>query len=105
MHENLQKSITEMPEYAELLKRRNAITTPLAAIVLVAYYTFIIMVAYAPDLMGRPIVEDGLTSVGIIFGLGLILLTFAVTAFYVWYANTLIEPLLHTIYQKAKHDE
>lgn len=105
MNENLQKSITDMPEYALLLKRRRGVTLPLVAIILLAYYSFIIAVAYAPDFMGRPVVEGGVTSIGILFGLGLILLTFGVTAFYVWYANTRIEPLLHAIYQKATHHE
>ena len=67
---------------------------------LVAYYGFILMIGYAPGLLAVKL-GDGVTSVGILAGLGLIFLTFAVTAFYVWYVNRHIAALADRIQAKA----
>lgn len=92
--------ISAMPEYQELLAKRRAVAIPLTVLMLVIYYAFILMVAYAPDMLHQPIGE-GVTSLGIVLGLGVILVTLAVTGFYVWYANTRIEPIVATIQRKA----
>ncbi len=99
------RTIVALPEYTALLRQRRRVIVPLCIVVLVAYYTFILLVAYRPDLMGQPLHAGTSTSVGLAAGLGLILMTFAITAFYVWYANTRIEPILHALHQKAaRHD-
>lgn len=94
------QQIRSLPEYSELLAKRRKITVPLAIVTLSAYFSFILMVAYTPDILGRT-TADGITTIGIWFGLGLILLTFAITATYVWFANTRIEKLLTAIQHKA----
>lgn len=91
--------ISALPEYKALLERRRSATIPLAALVTVAYFVFILMVAYKPHLMGHPL--GGSVTVGIVYGLGLIFLTMGVTAWYVGYANRHLEPLLKAIQQKA----
>lgn len=93
-----------LPEYHELKARRRRIALPLSVVMLSAYYAFILLVAYAPQVLGRTL-SDGVTSLGILVGLGVILLTFAVTVIYTWYANTRIEGLVETIQKKAAGHE
>ncbi len=97
-------AVRNLPEYRELLRRRRAISLPLTVIVLIAYYSFIVLVAYAPEFLAQP-VGDSIATYGIAYGLGLILLTFLVTAIYVRYANRHIEHLVHIIQQKAVSHE
>ncbi len=93
--------IKALPEYQALLHQRRRLAWPLCLIVLIGYYSFILAVAYHPDVLARPI-GDGVTSVGILAGLGLILLTFAVTAVFVWRTNATSALLLAQIKAKAK---
>ncbi len=96
-------TIAELPEYHELIRKRHQIILPLAAVMFVAYFAFILLVAYDPSYLATPL-ADGVTSLGITLGLGLILLTFAVTALYTWYANAHIEDLIAEIQKKAGHE-
>ena len=92
--------LRSLPEYKELLRQRRILAWPLCLTVLFAYYCFVLAVAYFPEVLARPI-GDGITSIGIVAGLGLILLTFAVTAVFVWRTNATSEVLLAEIRKKA----
>ncbi len=92
--------IKAMPEYQELLRRRRRVGWLLTAIILTAYFSFILMVGYTPHLLAIRL-GDGITSVGILAGLGLILLTIGMTAYYVWYANRYLEDLVATIHDRG----
>jgi len=92
--------IHALPEYRELLYRRRRVTRPLTVLMLTAYFSFILAVGYTPELLASKL-SDGVTSLGILLGLGLILLTFAITAFYVWYANKYLEDLVIRIQAKG----
>ena len=75
------------PRYAALVRRRNRFCWLLAAIVCLAYYGFIALIAFDKPLLGHPI-GSGVTSIGIPVGLGLIALIVALTGLYVWRANS-----------------
>lgn len=95
------EDIKALPEYQALLHQRRLLAWPICVTVLTAYYGFILAVAYYPDVLARPL-ADGVTSVGILAGLGLILLTFAVTAIFVWRTNATAAVLLAQIKEKAE---
>ncbi|MCD8563365.1 MAG: DUF485 domain-containing protein [Alphaproteobacteria bacterium] len=104
MSEKSPAEIGAMPEYKLLLSKKRAVTTPLTIIMLVAYYAFVLLVAYDPGFLSTKL-SDGITSLGIVLGLGLIILTLAITTFYVWYANSHLENLISKIQEKAgSHD-
>lgn len=100
MHTLSIDEIRALPEYRELLHKRRKIGIPLCVIMLLAYYAFIFTVAYEPAVLSQRM-SDGVTTLGIWVGLGLILLTWAVTAFYVWYVNSHLEDLINRIQAKA----
>jgi uncharacterized membrane protein (DUF485 family) len=93
-------AIREMPEYIALTRARKRIIWPLATIVIVAYFALILTIAFAPAALGAPI-GAGVTSLGVVVGLGIILLCLVVTGIYVYYANHVIEPLSRAVVQKA----
>lgn len=74
------------PRYRALVRQRGRLGWVLSAIVTAAYAAFILMIAFDKAALARPI-GDGVTSVGIVVGLGLIALSVALTGVYVHRAN------------------
>ena len=74
------------PRYGELVARRARLGWWLSAIIFTAFVGYLALIAFDKALLGMPI-GDGITSIGIPIGLGLILLAVALTGLYVAYAN------------------
>lgn len=98
---NSTETIRQWPEYEALTRARKKIVWPLSIVMIVAYFALILAIAFVPESLGNPI-SDGVTSIGITLGLGIILLCFVVTGIYVYYANRVLEPLNRAILKKAE---
>lgn len=94
-------AIRALPEYAALTRARNRIIWPLSAIVILAYFSLIMAIAFNPQGLGTPI-GDGVTSLGVVLGLGIIVFCLLITGIYVYYANHVLEPLARAIHQKLE---
>lgn len=101
MQEHHTTRVQELPEYQELLRKRRALTVPLLLLIVVAYFAFILLIAFDKESLGQPI-GDGVISVGIVAGLGLIFLTFSITVVYVRRANAIFQPLIDAIATKIE---
>jgi uncharacterized membrane protein (DUF485 family) len=62
--------------------------------ILIVYYSFILVIAFSPALFGIPVSDGGIVTWGIVIGLGVILFTFIITGIYVYRANTIFDKLL-----------
>ena len=87
MHDDLVQRISSHPTYRTLLRKRARLSWTLAALMLVVYCGFILLVAFAPDVLKQRI-GDGVTTLGFPLGLGVILVAIALTGIYVWRANS-----------------
>ena len=67
---------------------------------LVVYYGFILLVAFGKELLATRI-GDGVTTVGIPLGLGVIAFTIAITAYYVRRANSEFDTLSDAVAREA----
>lgn len=94
------EKIQQLPEYIALTRARKNIMWPLSVAIVVAYFALILTIAFAPASLGYPI-GDGVTSIGVVLGLGIIFLCFLITGIYVYYANSVIEPLTQAVAKKA----
>jgi uncharacterized membrane protein (DUF485 family) len=83
------------PDFKELERTRGQLGKILTAIMLVIYFSFVLMVAYAPKLMATPVF--GSVSLGFPLGLGVILCAIALTGFYVLRANAAFDTLTRRI--------
>ena len=92
---NLAK-IEQDPNYQELVRRRSSLGWILSLIMLVIYFGFILLVAYAPKFLGMPL-GTGVTTIGIPIGLCVIVLAFALTGIYVSKANSSYDALIRKI--------
>ena len=94
------EKIQQLPEYIALTRARKNIMWPLSIIIILAYFALILTIAFAPASLGHPI-GSGVTSIGVVLGLGIIFLCFLITGIYVYYANRVIEPLTQAVAKKA----
>ncbi|WMT73352.1 DUF485 domain-containing protein [Bradyrhizobium sp. Ash2021] len=94
---NSYEKIEQDPNYQELVRRRSSLGWTLSAVMLVIYFGFILLVAYAPKLLGTPLGTTGVTTVGIPIGLLVIVAAFLLTGIYVSKANSKYDPLIRKI--------
>jgi len=97
---NLAK-IERDPNYQELVRRRSSLGWMLSAVMLVVYFGFILLVAYAPKFLGIPL-GSGVTTIGIPIGLSVIVLAFLLTGIYVRQANSSYDVLIRKFVEENR---
>jgi uncharacterized membrane protein (DUF485 family) len=93
--------VAQDPRYRALVRRRGRFTWTLTAVILAAYFGYILLIAFDKPLLARPI-GRGVTSVGIPLGLGLILLAIVLTALYVRRANRDFDAVTAALREEAE---
>ena len=73
----------------------------LTAVMMAAYFGFILIVAFAKPLAGQ-LIAGGRVSVGIVLGAAVIVLAPALTSIYVRWANRRYDPALQELRDRAK---
>ena len=81
------RNIFADPEFQEVQRRRSRFSWLLALCMLVSYFGFILVIAFAPGLLAIPLGSRTVVTWGIPIGVGIILLGFALTGLYVYRAN------------------
>lgn len=81
--------------FVRLKKRHRAFVFPVAIGFLVWYFAYVLLADYAPQFMATPVF--GNINIGILLGLGQFVTTFAITTWYVSYANRQLDPLSEEI--------
>ncbi|MGC2857038.1 DUF485 domain-containing protein [Novispirillum sp. DQ9] len=94
--------ILEDPDFKALTTRRSRFAWLLSAIMLIVFYGFILVVAFAPDLLATKIAPGATLSIGWPIGAGIIILAWVLTAVYVARANGEFEALNNKILENAK---
>jgi uncharacterized membrane protein (DUF485 family) len=84
------------------MAKRSRFSWTLAAIVLVIFYGFILVVAFAPQLLATPLSQGSVTTVGIPIGVGIITLFWLLTGYYVLRANKEFDTKNAEIIQEAR---
>ncbi|CAN5182776.1 DUF485 domain-containing protein [soil metagenome] len=88
----LARRIAANPQYQELKRKRNRFGWWLAASMMVVYYGFIVLVAFDKALLSQRL-GDGVMTLGIPVGFGVIVFTIIITAIYVRRANSEFDAL------------
>ena len=88
--------IKQDPNYRELVRERSSLGWTLSLIMLVIYFGFILLVAFAPKFLGATI-GTGVTTIGIPIGLFVIVSAFVLTGIYVSKANAKYDVLIRRI--------
>lgn len=84
-------AVQASPEFQRLRHRLRSVVFPVCALFLGWYLLYVVMCSYAPALMSTKIV--GNVNLALVFGLLQFVSTFAITTWYVRYANRKLDPL------------
>ncbi len=96
MHDDLVQRIASHPQYQELKAKRSSFGWWLTLSMMVVYYGFILLVAFNKEFLARRLGE-GVMTVGIPLGFGVIVFTVVITAIYVRRANSTYDDLSDAI--------
>jgi uncharacterized membrane protein (DUF485 family) len=88
--------IQDNPRYQELKSKRNSFGWMLAVVMLIVYYGYIAMIAFNKDLLAQRL-GDGVMTLGVPLGFGVIVFTVLITGFYVRRANNEFDALTEQI--------
>jgi uncharacterized membrane protein (DUF485 family) len=87
MQQELVDKIKNDPKYQALVSKRSRFAWILSIIMLVIYYTFIMVIAFSPQTFAIKIAEGSVITIGIPIGILIIVSAFVLTGIYVWRAN------------------
>ena len=88
------------PKYHELKRKRTRFGWLLTAMMMLAYYGYIALIAFDKPFLATPL-GAGVTSLGIPIGMGVIVFTVLITAIYVRRANGEYDRLTAEILKEA----
>lgn len=95
------RRIESNPKFRELVESRGRLATILSIAMLVIYFGFILIVAFAPGILGTRI-GDGVITLGIPLGLLVIISAFVLTGIYVAKANSTFDRLNDELLREVK---
>ncbi|WP_022888829.1 DUF485 domain-containing protein [Agromyces italicus] len=89
------RAVQQSPEFQQLRSRHRRFVFPVLAACLVWYLAYVLLASYAHDFMSTPV--WGNVNVAMLLGLAQVVTTFAVTTWYVSYANRRLDPIAEEI--------
>lgn len=88
-------AVQASPRFQELRSRHRRFVFPVLAACLVWYLAYVLLAVYAHDFMSTPV--WGSVNLAMVLGLAQVVTTFAVTMWYVSYANRRLDPVASEI--------
>ncbi|MCV6636972.1 DUF485 domain-containing protein [Candidatus Albibeggiatoa sp. nov. NOAA] len=102
MQQDLVERIKNNPKYEELVSKRASFSWILSIVMLVIYYAFILVIAFSPSVLGTPISDSSVITIGIPIGVAIIISAFILTGIYTVRANGEFDELSKQIKEEAK---
>lgn len=101
MNDLIYQRIEDSAHFRELIEKRQRFAIILSIIMLVIYVGFIMLIAFAPGWLGTPLHAGTSVTRGIPIGVGVIVISFVLTAIYVWRANGEFDRLTHAMLREV----
>ncbi|WP_435951743.1 DUF485 domain-containing protein [Dryocola sp. BD626] len=101
MNDLIYQRIEHSAHFRELVEKRQRFAILLSIIMLVIYVGFILLIAFAPGWLGTPLHAGTSVTRGIPIGIGVIVISFVLTAVYVWRANGEFDRLTHEMLREV----
>jgi len=100
MQDELAQRIARNPKYQELKAKRSSFGWWLTLLMMIVYYGFILLVAFNKSFLSQRLGE-GVMTVGMPIGLGVIVFTIVITGIYVRRANSEFDALADEVTKAA----
>ena len=101
MDNMIYQRMRENPRFHALVARRSRFAWTLAAIVLVLFYAFVMLVAFSPETLATPLKAGSRLTFGIALELFMFVFFWLLTALYVWRANKSFDADIESIIEEA----
>lgn len=101
MSQNVYDRVKANPKYTELVQKRSSFAWKLSAVMLVVYYSFILVIAFSPSVFAQKI-GSGVTTLGIPIGFAVIIIAFVLTGIYTQRANGEFDDLTNQIKEDVR---
>jgi len=105
MRADVLEKLKSNPKLWELIEKREKFSWTMAIILLIAYYAFILTIAFDPSLLGKPLSSDTVITVGIPAGIGVIVFAFILTGIYVNKANKEFDIITKELQDSVKDEK
>ena len=96
------RAIQQSPEFQTLRRTHRNFVFPVLGACLAWYFAYVLLASYAHDFMSTPVF--GSINVAMVLGLAQVVTTFAVTTWYVHFANRRLDPLATGIREEIEAD-
>ena len=96
-------AVEESAPFVELKKRHRSFVLPMAAVFLLWYFAYVLLSSFAVEFMSTPV--WGHINIGLLMGLGQFVTTFAITMWYVSYANRRLDPIAADLRDELEKQE
>jgi len=83
-------AVAESPAFLALRRSQRGFVFPMAVFFLLWYIAYVVAAAYAHEFMATPVL--GMVNLGLVLGLLQFVTTFAITSWYVSFANRRLDP-------------
>lgn len=100
--QNIQDRIRANPKFQEFVSKRNSYSVLMTILGALAYYGFILLVAFDKELLGTKMGAGMTTSIGVPLGVGVIVFTIIITWIYVRRANSEFDDTNEAIVREAQ---
>jgi uncharacterized membrane protein (DUF485 family) len=100
MQNEIVEKVTANPKYEQLVKKRSSYGWMLTALMMIVYYGYIAVIAFNKELFAQRLGE-GVMTVGIPVGFGVIVFTIVITGIYVRRANSEFDALTRDIVKES----
>ncbi|WP_265945942.1 DUF485 domain-containing protein [Dechloromonas sp. A34] len=98
---NIQARIRSNPKFAEMVGKRTRFAIILSLVVLVPYYTFMMITAFNPAWLAQPISDGNIITLGWPIGVVLVVGSWLTTGIYISRANSEFDSLNEQILKES----
>ncbi|MBK8118642.1 MAG: DUF485 domain-containing protein [Sulfuritalea sp.] len=99
--EDIVARIQKNPKFVKFVNLRNNYSYLLTALMMIAYFGFILLVAFNKQFLATKVAAGAVMSVGIPIGIGVLVFTIVITAIYVRRANSEFDDMKNVIVKEA----
>ncbi len=96
------EKIQSDPRFQTLVAKRSRFAWQLSSVILMLYFGFILVVAFAPGILGTPLWPGAVTTIGIPVGILIIIAAFVITGLYVRRSNAEFDPEMASILEDSE---
>lgn len=97
-------AVGQSPRFYEIVKKKQYFSLTLLTLTLGFYILLMLAVAFAPNLVAKPIAADYVTTWGIVAGFFLIIWTILLTAYYIQKTNRVFDPMNVALLEEAANE-